>query len=69
MKTAVEPTLPPVKELTPEEARAYFDAQARRLLGMSGEDFLRRLDAGDFDDLVDEPGPIGYLEMLSAFGR
>lgn len=58
-----------VKELTVEEARAYFDAQARRLVGMSGEEFLRRLDAGEFDDLIDEPGPIGNLEMLSPFGR
>ena len=58
-----------VKELTAEEARAHFDAQARRLLGMSGEEFLRRLDAGEFDDQVDQPGPIGNLEMLSALVR
>jgi hypothetical protein len=58
-----------VKELTEEEARAYFDAQARRLLGISGEEFLRRLDAGEFDELVDLPGPHGNLEMLSAIVR
>lgn len=54
-----------VKELTAAEARTHFDAQARRRLGMSGEEFLRRLDAGEFDDAVDLPGPIGYLEGIS----
>jgi hypothetical protein len=58
-----------VKELTADEARAHFDAQARRLLGMSGAEFLRRLDAGEFTDQVDLPGPVGYLAALSPFGR
>ena len=68
-RSELEVEIEGIKELTAEEARAYFDAQARRLVGMSGEEFLRRLDAGEFDDLVDQPGPIGNLEMLSPFGR
>jgi hypothetical protein len=39
--------------LTPDEARAVFDADIRRLLGISGDEFLRRYDAGEiapFDD-------------------
>jgi hypothetical protein len=63
------PEIEGVKWLTQEEARAYFDSQARRLVGMSGEEFLRRLDAGEFNDLIDDPGPIGNLAMISSFGR
>ena len=36
-----------------EEARAIFDAEARRVMGMSGAEFLRRYDAGEFDDRPD----------------
>jgi hypothetical protein len=35
---------------------------------MSGEEFLRRLDAGEFEDVVDDPinhPGIGFLAMLS----
>ena len=61
--------LPPVVELTPEEGRAFFDEQARTLAGMSGEEFLRRLDAGEFDEILDEPeyGHLMYLYMIRAF--
>ena len=41
----------PIRWLSPEEGRAFFDGQARRLLGISGEECLRRLDAG-FDSVV-----------------
>lgn len=40
--------VPPVDHLTPEEAREYFDAKVRRLLGISTEEFLRRWDAGEY---------------------
>lgn len=40
--------------LDDDEARAYFDRQARELVGMSGEEFLRRLDAGEWDDVIDD---------------
>lgn len=33
--------------LTPEEAREVFEADIRRLLGISGDEFLRRYDAGE----------------------
>lgn len=39
--------------LTPEEAADLFDAEARRLLGVSGEEFLRRWDAGEFRSTED----------------
>jgi hypothetical protein len=37
-----------------DEARAYFDATARELVGMSGEEFLRRLDSGEWDEVIDD---------------
>ena len=49
-----------------EEARAYFDAAARELVGMSGEEFLRRLDSGEWHDVIDDPEYADhlYLSML-----
>ena len=67
MTATTEPTLPPAKELTSEEARDFFESEVQRVLGISGEEFLRRLDAGDYRDVIDTPGHwhIGRLEMLS----
>lgn len=55
--------------LSPEEARALFDREARRLLGIPGTEFLRRWDAGEFD--VDGPdhGKLISLSLLIPFGR
>ena len=38
---------PEVRELTREEGRALFDRTAREFLGISGDEFLRRWDAGE----------------------
>jgi hypothetical protein len=46
--------VPGVIELSTDEAMAMFDRQARRLVGMPGEDFLRRWDAGEFHPVPDE---------------
>jgi|SRR5579884_238500 len=65
-------SLPPVQFLSPEEGRALFDEQARRLLGLSGEEFLRRYDAGEFDAVYDDPGvgrEVVHLSMLIPFAR
>lgn len=37
-----------------EEARASFDRAAQRILGISGDEFLRRWDAGEFDGLSED---------------
>ncbi len=60
-----------VRWLTDEEARALFDAEARRVMGISGEEFLRRYDAGDFMDVHDDGEDIDFvgLEMLIPWGR
>ncbi|MBA2755086.1 MAG: hypothetical protein H0U40_11605 [Chloroflexia bacterium] len=46
----------PIRFTTTEEGRAIFDDQARRLMNMSGEEFLRRWDAGEFAEIADAPG-------------
>ncbi len=57
--------MPPVLELTPEEARAVFDRKARRLLGISGEEFVRRWEAGEYcgDEETDEARLTNRLVM------
>jgi len=40
-------------ELTLEEGRALLDARSRRYLGISGQEFLQRWDAGHYDDNPD----------------
>ena len=39
--------------LTPEEGKRQFDEAARAWLGISGDEFLRRYDAGEYADLVE----------------
>lgn len=67
MSTTVDYDLPPVKELTAEESRAFIESEAQRLLGIGIDEFIRRLDAGEYDEVLDAPGHrhLGYLEDLS----
>ncbi len=60
-----------IRYATPEEGRALFDYQARKLLSISGEEFLRRWDEGEYRDIADAPGHrhIMRLAMLIPFGR
>lgn len=51
-----------VHEASDEEGRKFFDAAARRFLGISGEEFLRRWDAGEFDE--DDRSEVTHLELL-----
>ena len=41
--------------LNPEEGRQIFEEVVRDELGMSGEEFLARWDAGEYRDLPDTP--------------
>ena len=43
----------PVIEVTDEEGRRMFDEAAREWLGISGEEFLLRYDAGEYADMVE----------------
>ncbi|MGH2534271.1 MAG: hypothetical protein ACRDJW_18535 [Thermomicrobiales bacterium] len=56
---------------THEEGRALFDRQARTLMGMSGDEFIRRWDAGEFRDIANTAGNrhITRLASLIPFGR
>ncbi|MFT4038604.1 MAG: hypothetical protein QM692_10525 [Thermomicrobiales bacterium] len=53
------------------EGRRLFDFEARRVTGLSGEEFLRRYDAGEI--VEDDDSPAGRdvlgLIMLIPFGR
>jgi hypothetical protein len=55
-----------------EMAREMFDQEARLTVGMSGDEFIRRYDAGEFrdwDDDTSEGHELAYLIMLMPFGR
>jgi hypothetical protein len=67
MSLTTEQLIEGVKELTPEEGRAFFEDEVQRLLGITAKDFLRRLDAGEYNGVYDTPGywQIGHLELLS----
>lgn len=52
-------------ELSRAETRLLFDRTARRELNMSGDEFLRRLDAGDLPD-----SPVAeHLALLAGGAR
>lgn len=54
-----------------EEGREIFDRQARKALGISGTEFLRRWDAGDYRCVADdvEGRKVRRLAMLIPFAR
>lgn len=66
-----ESTVPAVIYLNDEEGRVLFDSTARELLGISGDEFLRRLRAGEYDGVPDDPEhwDILYLAMMGMGGR
>ncbi len=73
MAETAERTESTIRWLTDEEARAIFDQKARATMGMSGEEFLRRYDAGEFNDHPDtsaqEDLDFWRLVMTIPFGR
>ncbi len=58
-----EPLLPPIRELTEDEAWQLFDENARYYLGISGEEFLRRWDAGEYRDNDYRPDHTAIIEV------
>jgi len=58
-------------EMTHEEARAFFDGQARAWLGMSGEEFMRAWDAGEISNEPEriEVTNVALLLGVGRFGR
>lgn len=57
--------------LDPELGIAMFDQEARRIVGIPGDEFLARWDAGEFRDWEDTPEgrELEYLILLIPFGR
>ena len=55
-------------ELSYEESWEIFDAEARRYLNMTGEEFLRKWDAGeiDLDDPETHSAVVGLWMLLPA---
>jgi hypothetical protein len=58
----------PIHEASREEGLAILDRQARRVLGISGQEFVRRWDAGEYAADPDRPG-IMRLALLLPFAR
>jgi hypothetical protein len=59
-----------VAELDRDEGRAMFDRLCRRDLGISGEEFLARWDAGEYASIPDgENSRVMHLAMLIPFAR
>lgn len=60
-----------IKWLTETEGHELFAEQAQKLLGISGSEFLHRWDAGEYDQIADDPNhpEIMRLAALIPFGR
>jgi len=59
-------------QMSKEESRELFDRDARRYLGVSGDEFLRAWDAGEYgdpDDRSKNPPGVMRLAMLLPFVR
>lgn len=63
--------LPPSYEITAAQGRRWFDDAVRKYMQMSGEEFLRRWDAGEWHDLYDDSDHwyIGYLVDIRPFAE
>lgn len=57
--------------MPPELGIALFDQESRRIVGIPGDEFLERWDAGEFRDWEDTPEgrEVAYLILLIPFGR
>ncbi|RZU51553.1 hypothetical protein EV385_3383 [Krasilnikovia cinnamomea] len=60
--------VPEVHELSAEQGRILFDKTARKLLSISGDEFLARWDRGDYED-EQENMAVTKVAMLIPFAR
>jgi hypothetical protein len=60
-----------IKWLTETEGHRLFEEQVQKYLGISGSEFLQRWDAGEYDEIADDPDhpEIMRLAALIPFGR
>jgi hypothetical protein len=63
--------IPGIQFLDAEDSRIFFDQQVRKVLAISGDEFLRRWDAGEYRPVPDTPEGrlLGRLVMLIPFAR
>jgi hypothetical protein len=69
MATVPEQSTSGIRYLDDDESHAYFDHEARRLMNMSGPEFIRRFDAGEFDMDGPQHRQLVQLVMMLPFGR
>lgn len=60
---------PTPRSVSDEEGFALLDERARELLGVSGTEFLRRWDAGEYAGREHGRGPVAKLAMLIPLAR
>ena len=60
----IDPVDEDIVWVSPDEAWAYFDKRAQALLGMSGEEFLRRWVAGEFRGLEEDERGRAYNDLV-----
>lgn len=70
-RQSAQQKLPPLRWVRGAAGRRMLDEQARRLLGISGDEFLRRWEAGEYADRYDdlESPEIRRLARLIRFAR
>jgi len=71
MATPLPESTTETRTLSLEEGRAFFDEKCRAYLNMSGEEFIRRWDAGEYEDIEDIPEnwDILHVALNISFGR
>jgi hypothetical protein len=55
---------PEVVYVSPEEGRRMFDEVARQWTGLSGEEFIRRWEAGEYADMVESEDNRHVVELV-----
>lgn len=62
---------PEIVWVSPEDGRRMFDEAAREWLGISGQEFLRRYDAGEYAEMVESEDNrrVVDLYLLRHFAR
>jgi hypothetical protein len=63
-----DPKATKVKNLSETKAKEFFDRQARRYLGISGREFVRKWDRKEFNGKMDSPAVV-RLSVLLPFAR
>ncbi|MBA3416558.1 MAG: hypothetical protein H0U10_15160 [Chloroflexia bacterium] len=57
---------PEVERLTVEEGRAFFNEKVQTALGISGDEFLRRYDAGVYDAIEEDEAGRQIIRLMMA---